>query len=120
LNSYIDLKTVNDQLPFAANLQEIDRLNNLSYQHISKVHQYSSVKGIIPDIYNNGAYMVVTDPQGNTVYNKGTFLYYNTEGAVIGFSVFIPGGQNISFNYEGITFASSFTMPSNLPIIKAI
>jgi NADH-ubiquinone oxidoreductase chain 5 len=119
LNSYIDMKIVNDQLPFAANLQEIDRLNNLSYQHISKVHQYSSVRGIIPDISNNGAYMVVTDPQGNTVYNKGTFLYYSTEGAVLGFSVFIPGGQNIPFNYGGINFASSFTIPTNLPVIKA-
>jgi NADH-ubiquinone oxidoreductase chain 5 len=119
LNSYIDMKIVNDQLPFAANLQEIDRLNNLSYQHISKVHQYSSVRGIIPDISNNGAYMVVTDPQGNTVYNKGTFLYYSTEGAVLGFSVFISGGQNIPFNYGGINFASSFTIPTNLPVIKA-
>jgi len=82
------MKIVNNQLPFAANLQEIDRLNNLSYQHISKVHEYSSVRGIIPDISNNGAYMVVTDPQGNTIYNKGTFLYYSTEGAVLGFSVF--------------------------------
>src|ERR1700722_8230413 len=120
LNSYIDMKIVNDQLPFTTNLQEIDGLNNLSYQHISKVHQYSSVRGIIPDIYNNGAYMVVTDPQGNTVYNKGTFLYYSTEGAVLGFSVFIPGGQNIPFNYGGITFASSFTIPTNLPVIKAM
>jgi NADH-ubiquinone oxidoreductase chain 5 len=120
LNSYIDMKIVNDQLPFAANLQEIDRLNNLSYQHISKVHQYSSVRGIIPDISNNGAYMIVTDPQGNTVYNKGTFLYYSTEGAVLGFSVFIPGGQNIPFNYGGITFASSFTIPTNLPVTKAV
>ena len=120
LNSYIDMKIVNDQLPFTTNLQEIDRLNNLSYQHISKVHQYSSVRGIIPDISNNGAYMVVTDPQGNTVYNKGTFLYYSTEGAVLGFSVFIPGGQNIPFNYGGITFASSFTIPTNLPVIKAM
>jgi|HubBroStandDraft_4_1064222.scaffolds.fasta_scaffold05472_4 NADH-ubiquinone oxidoreductase chain 5 len=119
LNSYIDMKIVNDQLPFAANLQEIDRLNNLSYQHISKVHQYSSVRGIIPDISNNGAYMVVTDPQGNTVYNKGTFLYYSTEGAVLGFSVFISGGQNIPFNYGGINFASSFIIPTNLPVIKA-
>jgi NADH-ubiquinone oxidoreductase chain 5 len=119
LNSYIDMKIVNDQLPFAANLQEIDRLNNLSYQHISKVHQYSSVRGILPDISNNGAYMVVTDPQGNTVYNKGTFLYYSIEGAVLGFSVFIPGGQNIPFNYGGINFASSFTIPTNLPVIKA-
>ncbi len=120
LNSYIDMKIVNNQLPFAANLQEIDRLNNLSYQHISKVHEYSSVRGIIPDISNNGAYMVVTDPQGNTIYNKGTFLYYSTEGAVLGFSVFIPGGQNIPFNYGGINFASSFTIPSNLPVRKAI
>ena len=120
LNSYIDMKIVNDQLPFAPNLQEIDRLNNLSYQHISKVHQYSSVRGIIPDISNNGAYMVITDPQGNTVYNKGTFLYYSTEGAVLGFSVFISGGQNIPFSYEGITFASSFTIPTNLPVIKAM
>jgi len=120
LNSYIDMKIVNNKLPFASNLQEIDRLNNLSYQHISKIHQYSSVRGIIPDISNNGAYMVVTDPQGNSVYNKGTFLYYNTEGAVLGFSVFIPGGQNIPFNYGGINFASSFTIPSNLPVIKAI
>ena len=119
LNSYIDMKIVNDQLPFAANLKEIDRLNNLSYQHISKVHQYSSVIGIIPDISNNGAYMVVTDSQGNTIYNKGTFLYYSTEGAVLGFSVFIPGGQNIPFNYGGINFASSFTIPSNLPVRKA-
>jgi len=120
LNSYIDMKIVNNQLPFAANLQEIDRLNNLSYQHISKVHEYSSVRGIIPDISNNGAYMVVTDPQGNTIYNKGSFLYYSTEGAVLGFSVFIPGGQNIPFNYGGINFASSFTIPSNLPVRKAI
>ena len=120
LNSYIDMKIVNNQLPFAANLQEIDRLNNLSYQHISKVHEYSSVRGIIPDISNNGAYMVVTDPQGNTIYNKGTFLYYSTEGAVLGFSVFIPGGQNVPFNYGGINFASSFTIPSNLPVFKAI
>jgi hypothetical protein len=114
------MKIVNEQLPFAGNLQEIDRLNNLSCQHISKVHQYSSVRGIIPDISNNGAYMVVTDPQGNTVYNKGTFLYYSTEGAVIGFSVSIHGGQNIPFNYGGITFASSFTIPTKLPVIKAM
>ena len=64
--------------------------------------------------------MVVTDAQGNTIYNKGTFLYYSTEGAVLGFSVFIPGGQNIPFNYGGINFASSFTIPSNLPVFKAI
>jgi NADH-ubiquinone oxidoreductase chain 5 len=120
LNNYIDMKIVNDQLPFTTNLEEIDRLNNLSYQHISKVHEYSSVKGILPDISNNGAYMVVTDPQGNTVYNKGTFLYYSTEGAVLGFSVFIPGGQNIPFNYGGINFASSITIPTHLPVIKAV
>ena len=98
-------------------------LDSLASQHLGKIHQYSSVVGCIPNIVNDGVFLVVTDPQGNTVYHKGTPICYNGPSIVLGFTVHLPlfmrGAVDCPFIHNGINYESWYFMPNNIEVEDA-
>lgn len=118
LNSYIDLQSVNVEMASAPNYAMRQNLSSLASHHMTKVQGYSSVVGWIPDIVNKGAYLVITDPQGNSKFSRGTFISYSGQAAMLGFTVklpaFLPSTANIPFVHNGINYESCYYMPRTL------